>query len=263
VEAAGNATSSGLVGASFVLQALVLAGRGDIALAMALREEEPSWGHMVKQGPGTIWETWDDTSNSHNHPMFTASIGPYLYSIAGLDPSTWTVPGLLRRRVLQGGAAPGAGGAAVPAGEQAEAAAGEEASAGHDEVTMHVTPDPHAVRVLGRASAAVATMCGQVSVAWRVVPGGSDGRFEMSAVVPHNCGRARLVLHVPDALLDATGAPESALCVGGYRLGGGGEAAAGNALPRNVFRAQLAPGNKTVDVFVGGGRVELALGRCL
>ena len=34
VEAAGNATSSGLVGASFVLQALVLAGRGDIALSM-------------------------------------------------------------------------------------------------------------------------------------------------------------------------------------------------------------------------------------
>lgn len=52
VEAKGNATSSGLVGASFVLQALVLAGRGDIALAMAMREEMPSWGWMVKQGPG-------------------------------------------------------------------------------------------------------------------------------------------------------------------------------------------------------------------
>ena len=58
------------------LQALGLAGRGDIALAMAMREEEPSWGYMVKRGPGTIWETWNDKSNSHNHPMFTASIGP-------------------------------------------------------------------------------------------------------------------------------------------------------------------------------------------
>ena len=44
VQKAGNATSSGLVGASFVLQALVLAGRGDIALAMAMRDAEPSWG---------------------------------------------------------------------------------------------------------------------------------------------------------------------------------------------------------------------------
>ena len=69
VQAAGNATSSGLVGASFVLQALVLSGRGDIALSMAMRKEEPSWGYMVAQGPGTIWETWNDASNSHNHPM--------------------------------------------------------------------------------------------------------------------------------------------------------------------------------------------------
>jgi hypothetical protein len=44
-------------GASYTLQALVMAGRGDIALAMAMREEEPSWGYMVKQGPGTIWES--------------------------------------------------------------------------------------------------------------------------------------------------------------------------------------------------------------
>ena len=74
VQKAGNATSSGLVGASFVLQALVLAGRGDIALSMAMREEMPSWGYMVKQGPGTIWETWQDKSNSHNHPMLTARL---------------------------------------------------------------------------------------------------------------------------------------------------------------------------------------------
>ena len=68
VENAGNSTRSGLVGASYVLQALVKAGRGDIALSMAMREEEPSWGYMVNQGPGTFWETWDDTTNSHNPP---------------------------------------------------------------------------------------------------------------------------------------------------------------------------------------------------
>ena len=96
VENAGNSTRSGLVGASYVLQALVQAGRGDIALSMAMREEEPSWGYMVNQGPGTFWETWDDKTNSHNHPMFTASIGPYLFSIVGLDPSTWSIPAYLK-----------------------------------------------------------------------------------------------------------------------------------------------------------------------
>ena len=58
--AAGNATKSGLVGSSFVLQALLQVQRGDIALAMATRETFPSWGYMINQGPGTIWETWDD-----------------------------------------------------------------------------------------------------------------------------------------------------------------------------------------------------------
>jgi hypothetical protein len=229
VVAAGNATSSGLVGASFVLQALVMAGRGDIALSMAMRDEEPSWGYMVKQGPGTIWETWNDESNSHNHPMFTASIGPYLYAIAGLDPSTWSVPGYNRRRSLHG-----------PDPEDVG-----------EEITMHVTPDPHAVRVLGQASATVATLCGQMTVEWRAVRG---TRFEMAATVPHNCGRARLVLHVPDSMVGLS----DSLCVGNYHL----DNAEVSPLPNNVFAAQLTPGNRTVDVVVGGGRLELSLGRC-
>ena len=65
---------------------------------------------------------------------------------------------------------------------------------------MHVVPDSHAVRVLGRASARVRTMCGDVVVEWHVVSDGGGGQvFAMNATVPHNCGRARLVLHVPDA----------------------------------------------------------------
>ena len=28
--------------------------------------------------------------------MFTASIGPYLFSIVGLDPSTWSIPAYLK-----------------------------------------------------------------------------------------------------------------------------------------------------------------------
>ena len=75
-----------------------------------------------------------------------------------------------------------------------------------NEITMHVTPDPHAVRVLGQAAATVATMCGQVAVQWHTVPG---KHFAMTATVPHNCGQARLVLHVPEAF-----AATDALCVG-------------------------------------------------
>ena len=234
VQRAGNATSSGLVGASFVLQALVAAGRGDIALSMAMREEKPSWGYMVKQGPGTIWETWDDTSNSHNHPMFTASIGPYLYTIAGVDPSTWTVGSFLRRR-------------------------NNAALASHlvdrSQITMHITPDPHAVRVLGRASAWVGTTCGEVSVSWAA----RDTRFEMNATVPHNCGHARLQLHIPETKTPADA--RSGLCVGEYHLDQ--NEAEQNEFPRNVFGVYEAPDGRSVHVLVGGGRSELQLRHCL
>ena len=105
---------------------------------MAMREEEPSWGYMVNQGPGTFWETWDDTTNSHNHPMFTASIGPYLFSIVGLDPSTWSIPAYLK--MLRNG----------------------NANTKIKTVTMHIMPDYNAVLKLGAASGWVATMCGKV-----------------------------------------------------------------------------------------------------
>ena len=67
--------------------------------------DAPSWGHMVRSGPGTIWETWDASSNSYNHPMFCASIGKYLYALGGLQPDAWEETGV---PVLQpaGGDAP-------------------------------------------------------------------------------------------------------------------------------------------------------------
>jgi len=256
VQAKGNATSSGLVGASFILQALVQAGRGDIALSMAMREEEPSWGYMVKQGPGTIWETWTDTSNSHNHPMFTASIGPYLYSIAGLDPTTWSIPSFLRKRRLR---------QQQRQRRQQQHGEGDAAAV----VTMHVTPDPNAVRVLGQATGTVNTMCGQVSVEWhmhKTVPG-QDQHFEMIANIPHNCGQARLALHVPvfDTATSAT-LSDGGLCIGEYRVVAPAieeeEGGAQGPLPLNVARVELALDGKTVDVFVGGGRAQLKLGRC-
>jgi len=78
----------------------------------------------------------------------------------------------------------------------------------------------------------------------------------MASTIPHNCGRARLQLHLPDGV-DGS----DALCVGSYRVGG--DTVAETVLPRNVFHARMAPGNQTVDVVVGGGRSELKLGRCL
>ena len=59
----------------------------------------------MRVGPGTIWESWDDTTNSHNHPMFTASIGKYLYALAGLQPEAWLDPTIPELRPGNGNAA--------------------------------------------------------------------------------------------------------------------------------------------------------------
>mmetsp|Transcript_19634 Transcript_19634/g.52347 ORF Transcript_19634/g.52347 Transcript_19634/m.52347 type:complete len:977 (-) Transcript_19634:139-3069(-) len=86
---ANNMTTAGIIGAAYMLQTLSKIGRGDIALEMATATREPSWGHMILQGPGTIWESWDDSTNSHNHPALAASVGPYLFELAGVLRESW------------------------------------------------------------------------------------------------------------------------------------------------------------------------------
>jgi len=155
----GNRTQSGLIGASYVLQALTRGGAHELALAIASAVDEPSWGYMVKTGPGTIWETWDDTSNSHNHPMFTASIGKYLYAVAGLQPEAW-------RDALVPELRPGGGNAAVAA-------------------------------ALGSASVSVTSRrgAGPIQLSWSCDE--TSQRFHANASVPHGFATALLIIPIP------------------------------------------------------------------
>ena len=151
----GNRTLSGLVGVSYLFQALTRAGKHQLALAIASATEEPSWGYMVRKGPGTIWETWDGTTNSHNHPMFCASIGKYLYALGGLQPDEWVdqaVPEL------------------CPAGGDAATAA-----------------------ALGSASVTIASRrgAGRISLAWSY-DGAGRSFFHVNASVPPGFASARL-----------------------------------------------------------------------
>jgi hypothetical protein len=206
---------------------------------------------MVAQGPGTIWETWPEGgSNSRNHPMFTASIGPYLYTIAGLDPSTWTVAEYQAQAARQ---------------EEEEVREEEEEEEG---VTMHLSPQPHAVQVLRHASARVRTQCGEVAVDWRLEEEKNDeasSSFTMRATVPHNCGSARLVLHTPAAFLDGSSKIVETLCVhaGAEKvMVATAETKAAAELPNNIRSVRVAEDRTTVDVIVGGGLIDLALREC-
>jgi alpha-L-rhamnosidase len=86
--------TTGFVGSTFVFQALGLYHRNDVALAIAERTDYPSFGYMVTQGPGTIWEKWDNSSapdgtSSKDHIGLGGSIGQWFYQqLAGIQAGT-------------------------------------------------------------------------------------------------------------------------------------------------------------------------------
>ena len=223
-----NRTQSGLVGASYLLQALTQAGQHSLALAIASAVDEPSWGWMVRQGPGTIWETWDDTSNSHNHPMFTASIGKYLYALGGLQPDAWGDPAVPELR-------PGGGDAATAAAlGAASVSISSRRGAGRIEFDWHhggaqffanVSGGGHATRtpMAGRGCAPLAppqlTRQGPslsavhssvlTEMPWPSCP--SDALTPLLCAVPHGFSSAYLLMpiHLPPATATSSHTPSS------------------------------------------------------
>lgn len=97
VVARGHHLTTGNICTKYLLDALSLNGRGDLALALARQTTYPSWGHMIEQGATTLWERWElNTSagmNSHNHPML-GSVGGWFYEyLLGIRDDESDVPG--------------------------------------------------------------------------------------------------------------------------------------------------------------------------
>jgi hypothetical protein len=90
---------AGSVGTRFVLEALTLLGQEAVAVRIATKETMPSFGWMVDQGPGTLWEQWngdmyhpggDPTRggavSSKNHHMYGGGVGLFLMErVAGIS----------------------------------------------------------------------------------------------------------------------------------------------------------------------------------
>jgi alpha-L-rhamnosidase len=94
IAAHDNHVTTGFVGTTFVYQALGRYHRNDIALAIAERTDGPSFGYMLANGPGTIWEKWTNSSapdgtSSKDHIGLAGSIGQWYYQqLAGIQPGT-------------------------------------------------------------------------------------------------------------------------------------------------------------------------------
>lgn len=84
--------TTGNIATKYLFDVLSENGYCDVALAIATKEDYPSWGYMFKMGATTIWERWEHGTtcamNSHNHPMY-GTISAWFYKhLAGIAPTS-------------------------------------------------------------------------------------------------------------------------------------------------------------------------------
>ncbi len=94
VEATNGHIDTGILGAKYILNALLEGGRADVAYRIASQNTQPSWGWWLEQGATTLWESWTGT-DSRNHIMF-GDISAWFYrALAGINPDPFA-PGFAR-----------------------------------------------------------------------------------------------------------------------------------------------------------------------
>lgn len=89
---AGTKLTTGFVGITYILHALSDFGHADVAYALLMRKEYPSWLYEISKGATTVWENWSgimedgtfwkSNENSLNHYVYGAVID-WVYSVAG------------------------------------------------------------------------------------------------------------------------------------------------------------------------------------
>ncbi len=85
VEKANNHIDTGILGAKYLLNALLENGRADVAYRMVAQDDQPSWGWWLGQGATTLWEQWNGTE-SRNHIMFGDVSAWFYKALAGIQP---------------------------------------------------------------------------------------------------------------------------------------------------------------------------------
>jgi alpha-L-rhamnosidase len=78
----------GVIGISWLLEALSDQGFADVAYLLATNSAYPSWGYMAKNGATTIWELWNGDKanprmNSGNHVMLLGDLLTWAYRYLG------------------------------------------------------------------------------------------------------------------------------------------------------------------------------------
>lgn len=92
-----NKLQTGFLGTKIILDTLTKIGRNDLAYALLLQENNPSWLYSVLQGATTIWERWNSYTiesgfgdvgmNSFNHYAYGAVAGWMFETMVGIGQS--------------------------------------------------------------------------------------------------------------------------------------------------------------------------------
>jgi hypothetical protein len=78
--------TAGEVGYPYLLRALMEAGRNDVAMAMMMRKDAPSYGSQLAQGATSLTEAWDaNRANSQDHLMLGAAEEWFYRALGGID----------------------------------------------------------------------------------------------------------------------------------------------------------------------------------
>jgi alpha-L-rhamnosidase len=89
---------TGIFGTRYLIDALVAAGRPDVALTVLDQRTYPGFGYEIGQGATTDWEEWvyHSSMETHDHAMFAGINASFLTELAGIEP---TAPGYATIRI--------------------------------------------------------------------------------------------------------------------------------------------------------------------
>lgn len=109
VKKAGVSLQTGFVGTPYLLHVLSDYGYTDLAYALLLRTEYPSWLYPVTKGATTIWEHWDGIMengdfwsadmNSFNHYAYGA-VTDWVYTVAAGIQTVEDAPGYEKIKIV-------------------------------------------------------------------------------------------------------------------------------------------------------------------
>ena len=77
---------TGILGAKYLLNALLENGRADVLYRIASQTNMPSWGYWIEQqGATTLWEQWNG-EESRNHIMYGDVVACFYKAFGGINP---------------------------------------------------------------------------------------------------------------------------------------------------------------------------------